>query len=178
MINNKEVNFVKSRNGVVAIVFDRDKNVFQIYSELKTYKPTPIPYDQIFSYRGYNLREWNIRAIGNNTLMYVKLTNVKRNLVITFSHKEMLERAYDSNTKIPLYVKQALAYITNKLIDLQKEPIELTLVAKHRLIDSVLTLAVPCPKAKTYVSLDRCRFCEHNIAILDRKIPKVLCRLK
>jgi len=177
IINNKEMSLVKGKNGINAILLDRTNNTFQIYTESKRYKPTPIPLDSVFSDRGYNIKDWNIKAIGNSTTMYVKITNVKRDLVISYSHKEMLEKAYDDNYKIPLYVKRVLAYISNKLIDRVDEPIKLLLVAKHRLIDSVLTLAIPCPKYKDYVSIERCKFCKDHIKIIYDKIPKVVCRL-
>jgi len=177
VINNKEVSFAKGKNGMNAILIDRENNTFQVYTETRRYKPTPIPLDSVFSERGYSIKDWNIRALGSSTVMYVKITNVKRDLVISYSHKEMLEKAYDDNYKIPLYVKRILTYISNKLIDNVSEPVNLLLTAKHRLIDSVFTLAIPCPKHKDYISVDRCKFCKHHIKLIHDKIPKVVCKL-
>ncbi len=177
IINDKEMSFVKGKNGVNAVLVDRKNNTFQIYTKAKSYKPTPIPYEQVFSDRGYNIKDWNIRAIGNSTMMYVKVSNPKMDFAISYSHREMLSRAFDDNYKIPLYVKKVLAYISNKLIEKVEEPIELLLTAKHRLIDSVLTLAIPCPKYKDYVSIERCKFCKHHIKMIHDKIPKVICMI-
>jgi len=185
LINGKELSLLKGkRNNMIAILYDEENNTYEMYKlhSPKVYRAVDnVKIDLAFSLGGLPVKNWLVRVIGNKSnRVVVKVSNYKRNFLVTFNHLDMLKRVYNDNFKIPSYIKAILNRITDKLIDSKRfgDADKVTFISKPLAVDAVLTFVVPCVKTKGYVSIDRCRFCKRCVRILDTKPPKVICSLR
>jgi len=159
-MNDKKLTFLKGKsNKGLLLVEDLEKFTFQIITNYSLPSPPKdLPLDQIFSDKGFVIKSYRIRALGNKQNMTVRVLNFKNGKSMFLRHNELLDNTF-LNSKLPKYVKSVLLKFSTSLIRLEIIEQELP---KQKVVMQKIFQAVFCKRDDKPIALHKCILCDYS----------------